>query len=179
MVLSLQKGFVRLRRLSFDDVPRLMAWDANPELFQLTGKKFERGDDATSWWGHLLRDRSRLIFAIVGDQGELIGDVELQQILWRSREAEVRISIGDKSYWDRGYGTEAMGEALAVAFDMLSLERVYLRVRIDNRRAIKSYLKAGFRAVARLEANGRLQGMTDLQLMEVTRQHHLRALKRA
>lgn len=169
MVLSLTEEFRRIRRLRHEDVPQLMIWDNDPALFELTGKKFAHGDDEQVWWNKLLRDRSRLVLAIVNDAGDLIGDVEFQQILWRAREAELRISIGDKDFWAQGLGSEAMREALAAAFHLLSLNRVYLRVRVDNTRAIRAYQKVGFRTVARLAATGRLSGYTDLQLMEVTR----------
>ena len=169
VLLSVTDEFKRIRRLRHDDVPYLMEWDNDPELFELTGKKFSLDDNNDDWWASLVRDRTRLVFAIVDDLGQLIGDVELLQIVWRAREAEVRISIGDKQYWNHGYGTEALRETLGAAFQMLSLKRVYLRVRSDNERAIHSYRKAGFRRVARLAATGRLRGCAELQLMEMTR----------
>ncbi len=179
MLLSLTDEFRRIRCLRHEDVPVLMAWDDDPDLFQLTGKKFRRDDNQKDWWNHLVRDRSRLMFGIVNDGGRLIGDVELLQILWRAGEAEIRISIGDKSCWNRGYGTQALQEAVVAAFHFLSLHRVYLRVRVDNPRAIRSYEKVGFRAVARLQATGRLAGYADLRLMEITRAHYLPMVARA
>jgi RimJ/RimL family protein N-acetyltransferase len=171
LILALNNQFRRIRDLNHEDVPTLMDWDNDPDLFALTGKKFHQDITEHDWWDNLIRDRTRLMFAIVDDCGRLIGDVEILQILWRAREAEVRISIGDKSFWNRGFGTEALNEALYAAFHFLSLDRVYLRVRVDNLRAIKSYQKAGFRSVGRLEPTGRLSGQTALQLMEVTRHH--------
>lgn len=171
MILSLTDDYRRIRRLKHEDIATLMAWDNDPDLFELTGKKFQHGQDHGNWWSELVHDRARIMFAIVNDGGALIGDVELLQIVWRTREAEIRISIGDKAFWNRGYGTQALGEAIAAAFDFLSLERLYLRVRVDNIRAIRSYEKVGFRSVARLQATGRLKGYTDLKLMEVTRPH--------
>lgn len=179
MILSVTDKFRRIRHLRHEDVQELMAWDNDPDLFELTGKKFSHDDTQQEWWSHLVRDRSRLMFAIVDDTGRLIGDVELLQILWRAREAEVRISIGDKACWNRGFGTEALAEAMFAAFHFLALDRVYLRVRTDNRRAIKSYQKVGFRPVGRLEPTGRLKGQAALQLMEVTRHHYLPLSARA
>ncbi len=179
MILSLTDDYRRIRRLQHDDVHQLMIWDNDPGLSQLTGKKFDHRDNEEAWWSQVVRDRSRLVFAIVDDQGRLIGDVELQQILWRAREAELRISIGDKNSWNRGYGTEAVDEMLAAAFGLLSLDRVYLRVRVDNPRAIRAYQKSGFRTVAHLSATGRLHGYTALKLMEVTRERYLPASIRA
>ena len=42
-------------------------------------------------------------------------------------------------------GFKAVRAMLEAAFDRLNLARVYLRVCADNRRAIRCYLKCGFR----------------------------------
>lgn len=167
MVLAARPEAMRIRRLRADDIPILKRWDTDPEIHDLTGKKFnESGEE---WWESLSRGRNRMGFAILNNQGELIGDVELEHIAWRTREAEVRISIGDKRYWGVGFGTEALREVLHMAFYRLLLGRVYLRVREDNRRALKSYGKVGFKKIGRLGGSGRLRGCGALILMEIDR----------
>lgn len=178
MVVAMPGEYRRIRRLRHEDMEQIMAWDNDPEVFGLAGKKFRQGDDKEVWQ-NLLKDRNRLMFAIVGERGELVGDIELQQIIWRTKEAELRIAIGDKRYWSRGLGTEAVLEALHVAFELLSLRRIYLRVRADNARAIRVYQKAGFRFTGRLPASGRLAGMTDLMLMELSHERYQLASLRA
>ncbi|MHB1610403.1 MAG: GNAT family N-acetyltransferase [Sulfobacillus sp.] len=172
MVLAPIGNYRRIRRLNYDDLNTLVCWDNDPEINRLTGRKFHENVHVDGWWEAILRDRSRIGFAIAADDGSLIGDVELEQISWRTKEAELRIAIGDKQFWGRGFGTEAVREVLHIAFDGMNLERIYLRVQEDNLRAIRSYGKAGFRKVARLIANGRLTGAVDLVLMEVVRDSH-------
>ncbi len=62
----------------------------------------------------------------------------------RNRSAEFGISIGDKTCWDKGYGTEAVRLLCRHGFDTLNLNRIYLRVLETNPRAIRAYEKAGF-----------------------------------
>jgi RimJ/RimL family protein N-acetyltransferase len=69
---------------------------------------------------------------------------------WRSRKAEIGIMIGDKRYWNKGYGTEAMRLILQHGFETLNLHRLYLRVFSDNSRAVRTYEKAGFVLEARM-----------------------------
>lgn len=168
MVLAPIGHYRRIRRLKYEDLKMLVGWDSDVEINRLTGRKFHE-TRVEDWWQAIVRDRSRIGFAIMDDEGRLIGDVELEHISWRIKEAELRIAIGDKTYWGRGFGTEAVLEVLQVAFDGMSLERIYLRVQEDNERAIRSYAKAGFKKIARLVANGRLAGNSDLVLMEVLR----------
>jgi RimJ/RimL family protein N-acetyltransferase len=58
--------------------------------------------------------------------------------------------VGEREYWGRGYGTEAMRLVLQFAFQELNLHRVSLGVFAYNERAIRSYEKAGFRIEGRL-----------------------------
>lgn len=73
-----------------------------------------------------------------------IGATDLHAIDWYNRHAEVGIVIGDKSCWGKGYGSDAMGLMLRLAFERLNLNRVSLRVFDFNARAIRSYEKCGF-----------------------------------
>jgi RimJ/RimL family protein N-acetyltransferase len=74
----------------------------------------------------------------------LIGFVGLFGIGWTHGDAWVGIGIGDRQYWGKGYGTDAMRVILLYAFTEMNLQRVTLGVFEYNRRAIRSYEKAGF-----------------------------------
>jgi RimJ/RimL family protein N-acetyltransferase len=92
-------------------------------------------------------------FGLEVKEGEgwlLVGSIGLMAIDWRSRKAEIGIMIGDKRYWNKGYGTEAMRLILQHGFETLNLHRLYLRVFSDNSRAVRAYEKAGFVLEARM-----------------------------
>ena len=55
------------------------------------------------------------------------------------------IQIGERDYWGKGYGTDALRVLLRYAFDELNLQRVSLSVLEGNARAMRSYEKCGFR----------------------------------
>ena len=57
--------------------------------------------------------------------------------------------IGNKEFWSRGYGTEALGLLLDFAFAILNLNNVLLEVHAFNTRAIRCYEKVGFKVVGR------------------------------
>ena len=75
---------------------------------------------------------------------ELIGFIGLFEIQWNHGNCWVGIGLGEREYWGKGYGTDAMRTVLRYAFDELDLERVTLSVFEYNPRAIRSYEKAGF-----------------------------------
>lgn len=84
-------------------------------------------------------------FAIRTLEGDrLIGYTGLWVSSWASGEAWVGISIGERDYWGKGYGTEAMQLILRYAFTELNLYRVSLDALGSNARAIRAYEKCGF-----------------------------------
>lgn len=91
-------------------------------------------------------------------EDKLIGFVDLYPI-WTHGNAWVGIGLGERDYWGKGCGTDAMRLALHYAFTELNLHRVSLGVFEYNPRAIRSYEKAGFRMEGRqrqaLSRNGK------------------------
>jgi RimJ/RimL family protein N-acetyltransferase len=79
------------------------------------------------------------------EDDKLIGEVELDGVQWAHGDTFVGISLGEREYWGRGYGTDAMRVMLRYAFMELNLFRVSLNVYGYNRRAIRSYEKVGFK----------------------------------
>lgn len=78
-------------------------------------------------------------------EDRLIGDIGLDIVRWSHGEALVGISIGDRDFWGKGFGTDAMQVILRYAFQELNLRKVSLSVYSYNLRAVRSYEKAGFR----------------------------------
>lgn len=78
-------------------------------------------------------------------EDKLIGDIGLYVVNWSGRDAFVGLGIGERDFWGRGYGTDAMKVILRYAFMEVNLRRVTLTVFEYNPRAIRSYEKAGFR----------------------------------
>jgi RimJ/RimL family protein N-acetyltransferase len=76
---------------------------------------------------------------------QLIGGCGLVLQGWTHGDAEVWIGIGERDFWGKGCGTDAMNLVLRYAFQELNLHRVTLGAFAYNRRAIRSYENAGFR----------------------------------
>jgi RimJ/RimL family protein N-acetyltransferase len=79
------------------------------------------------------------------DDDRLIGDTALGGFNWTAGNAWVGIGLGERDYWGKGYGTDAMRLVLRFAFRELNLNRVTLDVFEYNPRAIRSYENAGFK----------------------------------
>jgi RimJ/RimL family protein N-acetyltransferase len=78
-----------------------------------------------------------------------IGMIGLHGINHAHRIAELGAGIGEHDCWGKGYGTEATRLILEYAFNVLGLHNVMLRVFSYNERAIRTYLKVGFKEIGR------------------------------
>ncbi len=67
-----------------------------------------------------------------------------------NHNCELGIVIGDKAYWGKGYGREAVNLLVGYAFHHWNVHRVWLRTNSGNERAIRAYLACGFVEEGRL-----------------------------
>jgi RimJ/RimL family protein N-acetyltransferase len=80
----------------------------------------------------------------------LIGDVGLGGMFWNHGDTYLGIGLGEREFWGKGYGSDAMKVALRYAFTELNLRRVTLNVFEYNSRAIRCYEKLGFQHEGRV-----------------------------
>jgi len=109
-------------------------------------------------------------YAIVDHEADhLIGNCGFDREDHVNGTAIVGIFIGDKRYWSRGYGTEALRLLLDYGFNVLNLHSVMLDVFAYNRRAISCYRKVGFREVGRWRESKLVGGRRyDRVFMDIT-----------
>lgn len=158
---------VRLRPVEQADLEVLRRWDEDPVIAALMGRRFEN-TSPTEWFNALRRVRSYRMWIIEREERP-VGEVELAQVNHRTRSAEVRICVGDRSLWGQGIGTTAMIRALDEAFGPMALDEVYLRVFETNERAIALYRRLGFRPQGVLRPSRRRNDPAPVVLMKLTR----------
>jgi RimJ/RimL family protein N-acetyltransferase len=88
-------------------------------------------------------------FCIDAMDGTHIGATSLDAINEFHRRATFGIMIGDKKYWNSGYGSEAARLIIDYGFKKLKLHRIDLDVYSYNPRAIKVYKRLGFKEEGR------------------------------
>jgi RimJ/RimL family protein N-acetyltransferase len=141
---------IRSERLSLrspgpEDLAKAYRWGRDEELVRLYGGP--PGDLVHQNGGYVLAmDR-------VGtgrNSDRLIGFIGLTGDTWAMRSAELRILIGNRSHWGKGYGREAITRFLAHVFAATDLDFIYLRVFHRNMRAVRCYENCGFRRAGRL-----------------------------
>jgi len=96
----------------------------------------------------------RRTLAVEDAAGCHIGNVMYYNIDTIRREAEIGITIGERSYWSRGYGTDAVRTLVRHILGTTGFRRVYLKTLDWNVRAQRAFEKAGFRVCGRSRRGG-------------------------
>jgi len=136
---------VSLRPIEKSDTDNILKWRNHPNV----RRNFVFQDDITfeaheRWMNERVSIGKVVQFIIVTEEFGDIGSVYLRDIYYDHRKAEFGIFIGEEKARGKGFGTEATRLALEHAFDVLNLNKVFLRVFPDNDIAIRSYESVGF-----------------------------------
>jgi RimJ/RimL family protein N-acetyltransferase len=146
---------IRFRGIERSDIPTFVRWLNDPEvqrgilIHNPMSQAMEEG-----WFDRAVKhppdQQVMAIEAYVPDPQGVegrwvhIGNIGFSSIDWRNRQSEFGIMIGEKSFWNQGYGTEAVRLLVRHGFNTLNLNRIYLHVFENNPGAIRAYEKAGF-----------------------------------
>lgn len=127
------------------DAPNFVRWISDPEVNKFTTRR----PISINGWGKKMIRQDKFVknFAIDTEQKECIGSISLYSINERDKNATISILIGDKNYWGKGYGADAMSALLNFAFFKLKLHKINLEEGVYeyNERAIGLYRKLGFK----------------------------------
>jgi len=144
---------VRLRAAEKEDISAFLRW-INDE--QVTENLFLAAPmsrfEEEQWYDAMMQKPASehvLVIEVIDDNPSKdyrpIGTCQFHNLDWRNRSAEIGILIGEKNFWDHGYGTETMRLLLLHGFNTLNLHRIWLQVIAKNQRGIRAYEKAGFK----------------------------------
>jgi len=167
-----------LRKKTPEDAKNDFRWESDPELARLDATtpvscSFAR---YCSDYNEELRNpySSSCRFAIDTLDGKHIGNCAYYNISERNGETELGIMIGERDFWNKGYGVDVITVLLAHIFENTRLKRVYLKTLADNYRAQTCFRRSGFRPYVRLMRDGH-----DFLFMEIHRREWLAQRKSA
>lgn len=168
---------VVLREKVLEDAKNDFKWESDPELAHLDATSPVSCSFARycSDYAEELRNpySASCRFAIDTLEGKHIGNCAYYNISERNGETELGIMIGDRDYWNKGYGVDVITTLLEHIFENTPLKRVYLKTLADNFRAQTCFRKSGFKPYVRHMRDGH-----DFLFMEIYRREWL-ALKKS
>lgn len=148
---TLEGELVRLRPVAARDADGLWEIVTDPESRRVTGQTAFLARPEIDRWCETISDRDgRIDLAVTaGGSDEYLGVIVLSEIDEPRGSAVIRLSMRPGSR-GRGYGGEAIGLVLGLAFEGLGLHRVGCDVLSINSRALGVYKSVGFTVEGRL-----------------------------
>lgn len=141
---------VKLREYRKEDIPMVLNYinDSEIKKYLTPGIPYPYTlEDEYKWFeSQTANSNTTYNFAIESlEDGKYIGGCGINSVDWKNSIVVVGIFIGEKNYWGKGYGTDALRVLINFIFNQMNIRKVTLNVYSFNHRAIKSYEKIGFK----------------------------------
>ena len=137
-----------LRPVEINDALLIQTWHNDHELRRLGSggglpvtKEKEEQDIKSSYSS---KDEAYLM-VIKKENNKAIGFIRINCLTRISKDVWLRMIIGDKKAWGRGYASEALQSVLKWLFYELNIRRITLETYATNKRALKFFEKMGFK----------------------------------
>lgn len=157
---------IELKPFERHHIAKLVEWRNDPEVAYWSAggePEFEliTAEEAENFFSSNVKNASKLdsyMFAIYTLKGEHIGVADYRDVERIKRSCTIGVMIGEKDYWGKGYGTDAIRVLTEYLFNGLNIRRIQLDTWSGNERAVKAYRKCGFTEEGRLRENEYVKG---------------------
>jgi len=153
---TIEAGKIRLRPLSQNDLKLKVNWINDPEVSKYLHYELPlRLNKTRKWFENIADDKSRYDFTIETKDKKAIGLIGFIGINYTHKTAEFYIAIGEKTFWNKGYATQALSALVKWGFGELKLEKIWAITRKYNFASIALMHKIGFQieGILRKEKN--------------------------
>lgn len=169
-VVFLRGRKVNLILLNSTHIPLLTRWVNDPDIRPLLNNTRPMSEDMEREWFSKLNFNENIVLGIQIIGGPVIGTMGLHHIKWRDRIAATGANIGEKKYWNKGYGTDAKMALLNYAFNQLNLHKICSGANSSNKRSIAYSKRCGYKVEAvrkkHVFSNGRYIDIVDLAVFK-------------
>lgn len=142
-------GDISLRVLQKTDVQGMLEWMHDKDInryfrFDAANMTEDKAVKFIENANNDIAEKKSYNFAIADAKNQYLGTISLKEIDWEAKAAEYAISLR-KSAQGKGIAAAATRKLFELAFDELKLNRIFLNVLSENKRAIHMYEKCGFK----------------------------------
>lgn len=143
----LQGQKIRLRLKKLDDLVNDYAWRCDSELARFDARPSQIisfPDFLVSYVQEMTPTVDSCRFAIETLEGKQIGNCMYFNLDHDAGQVEIGIMIGDRAYWNQGYGADAIKALVDHIFNTISVTTVCLHTLNWNVRAQHCFTRCGF-----------------------------------
>ncbi|MNO80663.1 Ribosomal-protein-serine acetyltransferase [compost metagenome] len=163
LITELHTEHLHLRKMKVSDSSSLFKIWSDPDVTKFMNVSCFTDENQAKEMINLLDDLSRdskaIRFSIIKkESNEIIGSCGYNSFDFENEKAEIGYDIA-KSFWGRGYASEAICSLLDHAFSSLKLNRIEAKVDPENVNSIKLLQKLNFTFEGTLRQYERVEGM--------------------
>jgi len=136
-----------LKKITRNNLSTCVKWLNDPEVNRFLSQSIKNIDEQKEldWYKNIRNSEEDLVFTInTKADSAYIGNCGLHKINLEKKLCELGIFIGNRDYWNKGFGTDTVRTILNFASTVLGIDAVQLIVYEYNHRAIYIYEKCGF-----------------------------------
>lgn len=145
---SVQTTRLILKPLCLGDVENLLSWVNDADVVgRFVDLSKEKGrNEEIRYISRILASEREKVFSIFTEEEIYLGQAGLHEIDWDHKKARMSLIIGNKAYWNKGYGQATVEELKKIAFEELGLHKLWGVCLADNVKVKHFYTeKCGFR----------------------------------
>lgn len=149
----LESERVAMKSIERDDIADICRWLNDPIVthYMFYGQMPMNLIKAEEIMNNQTQSPHNAVFLVIDKKiKKAIGFAGLYDINPTAHKAEFRVLIGEREFWNKGYGTEITELLTYYGFDRLNLHRIWLGFTSENKGAEKAYEKAGYSVEGRL-----------------------------
>ncbi len=138
---------VILRPMSLKDAANFVRWFNDETVTRFLGRQ-NTGitlNQEKAYIKKIGNNKEQIIWSIDTKDGVHIGSTDLHSLNLVNKKTDWGIIIGDKNYWNQGYGQDTLKTVMKYCFNTLKLNRFGLSVYEGNAAGIKCYSKCGLK----------------------------------
>ncbi|MBI9032086.1 GNAT family N-acetyltransferase [bacterium] len=143
-----EKFRIYLRALEIEDYKTTFEWRKDLDIqYGFNDKRvFVSSENEKKWIESVINDFSKVSVGVcLKENDTLIGLSFLKDIDLHNRNAQTASMIGERTYWGKGFATEAKLLMLHYAFIDRGLERIWTNILVDNYASIKMCENCGYK----------------------------------
>ncbi|MDR0730208.1 MAG: GNAT family N-acetyltransferase [Treponema sp.] len=170
-----------LKPLMDKHFPLLYKWENDSEvLYWSEGDKIEQWDEEStrSLFGDISKNAKCFLIEIdsIPIGYSWLQKMNIKEIIAENKDKDVRridISIGEKNYWNKGYGTKIIEMLLEYAFEKENVDYVYGIVYDYNKRSCRVFEKNGFEINKVKKLPEGMKGKNELHYLITKEKYHI------
>ncbi|MFA6421863.1 MAG: GNAT family protein [Candidatus Buchananbacteria bacterium] len=136
-----------LKPINLKEAPSFVKWFQDEEVIKFLGRQ-NKGLTLVKekqYIKKIAENKEQVLWSIYTKDGVHIGSTDLHSLSKENKKTEWGIMIGDKNYWNKGYGQDVLKTIIKYSFNTLKLNRFGLSVYEGNIGGIKCYAKCGLK----------------------------------